>query len=210
MAIPALYPTLTCALLLFLLLPTGRLTPPLRWAALAACAAASLPFDHALTPASVVRGALGDLSVITVCWLGVAAAGRLLGQQPLLPERERLAAACSLLAGAVLLYPATLGITDWDPYRLGFGPLLPAACLLVVLLLAGLGFAFISTAIALALAACALRALESNNLWDYLLDPCLGVYAAALVLSKARSRYRRTAPSAAPGTQAAAKAAAIR
>ena len=199
MALELLYSTLSCGMLLFLLLPGGaRLSTPQRWVALTACMmVALLPMGHGLTPTTALRGAVGDLSVITVCWLAAATAGRLLGRRPLVDGRERLAAASVVLAGALLLYPAALGLTGWDPYRLGYGPLLPAACLVAVLALAAAGYTFITAAIALALVACALRWLESPNLWDYLLDPALGTYAAVALITRRRRAAAATAASAA-------------
>jgi hypothetical protein len=80
---------------------------------------------------------------------------------------------------ALLLYPMSLGLTLYDPYRLGYGESWFVATLLFIALLAwARKYYLIATCIAIAILAWALGWYESDNLWDYLLDPWLVIYAS--------------------------------
>ena len=91
-----------------------------------------------------------------------------------------------VLIAALYLYPATLGLTAWDPYRAGYGLPFTFACTALVFVLTLLKQYFAATALSLALLAYALRLLESENLWDYVIDPWLSFYALFHLL-----RFRR-------------------
>jgi len=140
-----------------------------------------------LPPAAYLRGATGDLSVTSVLLLLRSALGRQLGWSPT-EARERLALQILIAGAAVALYPLALGAGPFDPYRLGFGsPWMIGALSLAALAAWGARMLFVSLCIALALLAWALGWYESGNLWDYLLDPLLSMWAAgALALRGAR------------------------
>ena len=79
---------------------------------------------------------------------------------------------------ALLLYPASLGLSYVDPYRWGYEPgglLLAMAVLTLAFLLRGnwLGVAVLL----LATLAYALRQDGPGNYWNYLIDPLLGLFA---------------------------------
>ena len=79
---------------------------------------------------------------------------------------------------ALLLYPFALGWGPLDPYRSGFGSI-GLILMLALLALWALrrGLALLSLTIALAVTGWSFNLLESTNLWDYLLDAPLALYA---------------------------------
>ena len=80
--------------------------------------------------------------------------------------------------GGFFLYPMVLGLGPFDPYMLGFAP---TGLLAVLALIAGLAwwrrYHVCLGAIVFSVLAYRLNLLESSNLWDYLLDPWLVLYA---------------------------------
>jgi hypothetical protein len=95
---------------------------------------------------------------------------------------------------ALFLYPMALGWGDWDAYGPGWGSwgmlltlaLLCAACL-------AKGLKVLPALIALALTAWSLGLMESGNLWDYLLDPWLSIFALGHVVLPVLIKSSRTA-----------------
>jgi hypothetical protein len=189
MSIPTLYATLTSGLLLFLLCPTQRLSPTARaLLLLAAIPLVTVPIGN-VSITVAVRAAVGDLSIFTFCWLACSAAERIRpGCTPLTRGNQRLFAAGIILAAGAFLYPAGMGLIQWDPYRLGYQLSLVGASLAVVLAAYYLRQVFTLLTVSLCLAAYALQLLESTNLWDYLIDPAITVYALVLVLRRALRR----------------------
>jgi hypothetical protein len=128
--------------------------------------------------AGYVRGVTGDLSVPTLALLAAALVARL-SPRPMLDGADRGALHAWAAAAGVVLYPLTLGLTLWDPYALGYRPrllLLVAAALVVAWWRRRRGAAL---ALAAGVAAFGTGLMESTNLWDYLLDPALAVWAVA-------------------------------
>lgn len=133
-----------------------------------------------------LRSALGDPGVLTLVIFLNILAQRLFNRSLLAPATRN-----SLLLGVALVgvvfYPLALGVSAFDPYQLGYSPLLMSALLFLVSVIAWLrakrGLAII---LLLPLLAYNLKLLESANLWDYLLDPILLIYALVhgLVSSK--------------------------
>ena len=166
-----------------LLLPwIKRLTSHQRaWATGAVFVATLIPFDG-LPLATYVRGATGDLSITTLVllwcallrpWIVCAAAD----------SRHRLALLSLVALAALLLYPMALGFGAFDPYRLGYGNgQLLAALLLVALAAWFRKYYLVALCIALATLAWAAGWYESGNLWDYLLDPFVSIYALAAIM----------------------------
>ena len=140
--------------------------------------------------AAYVRGVIGDLSVVTMLLLWTSL---LPGRKPA-PLAFKLAIACI----AIVFYPLALGFGMIDPYAWGYGSTL---FLMAVLLFARVcGLANWSKGvwmIAIAILAWAAHWHESANLWDYLLDPFLAIWALIAVFGvlyrrrrdKARSGY---------------------
>jgi hypothetical protein len=144
-----------------------------------------------LPPAAYVRGMTGDLSITSLALLALYMANRLhTGRNDCAHEKYPLLILVALAAAA--LYPMALGVGDFDPYRLGYGNLWWVGGLFAVALAAFLRrFNMVALIIALAVLAWAVGWYESPNLWDYLLDPFLAIYAlGALVMRGAQSLRR--------------------
>ena len=86
---------------------------------------------------------------------------------------------CSISAVAGLaLYPMTLGVTRFDPYALGYGSRVFELALLAVALVAWyLNLHLIVLCVTLGIGAYLLGLMESRNLWDYLIDAPITIYA---------------------------------
>ena len=140
-----------------------------------------------LPPAAYLRGVTGDLSVTSVLLLLRFVLGRHFGWSPA-DARDRLALQILIASAAVILYPLALGFGPFDPYRLGFAnPWLIGALSLAALAAWRARMPFAAFCIALALLAWTLGWYESENVWDYLLDPLLSAWAlGALALRGSR------------------------
>jgi hypothetical protein len=138
--------------------------------------------------AAYVRGVVGDLSVLLTL---------LLWSSVLLPSRSapisfKLAIALISLA----FYPLALGLGMIDPYAWGYGSIGLLAAVLLFALVCGLaGWMKGVWIIALAIIAWAAHWHESANLWDYVLDPLLAIWAFIALISVLRSRRREKARS---------------
>ena len=94
---------------------------------------------------------------------------------------------------AITFYPLALGIGMLDPYAWGYGSITLLAGVLATALVAWLaGSNRIAIILAIAILAWALGWHESANLWDYILDPFLGLWAiGSLTRSAWRARAAR-------------------
>ena len=146
--------------------------------------------------AAYVRGMIGDLSVTTLVLLWCALLQPWLKQlsQPNKQSRHTLLILIAL--AALALYPMALGVGTFDPYRLGYSnPLFDAALLLIAVTTWFRRFYLVALCITLATLSWAIGWYESDNLWDYLLDPWVAIYALAAVVSRvARLKYARVLP----------------
>jgi hypothetical protein len=140
--------------------------------------------------AAYVRGVIGDLSVVTMLLLWTSL---LPGRKPA-PLAFKLAIACI----AIVFYPLALGFGMIDPYAWGYGSTLFLIAVLLFALVCGLAnWSKGVWMIAIAILAWAAHWHESANLWDYLLDPFLAIWALIAVFGvlyrrrrdKARSGY---------------------
>lgn len=135
-----------------------------------------------LSAVSVVRSLSGDLSITSMLLLAAAIARRG-GWLASRTRRDQAWLLGLILIGSVVLYPASLGLGAFDPFRWGFsGAALLGALLGLALVGLWLGAPTATLAIALAVLAWSLRLNASTNLWTYLLDPMLGVYAVFAAL----------------------------
>jgi len=144
-----------------------------------------------------VRGISSDLSISLVAIACLGMYQRVSGVH-LVSDHERKVLNLVFAAGALFLYPLALGWGDWDSYRLGWGaPGMWAALLVVSLVCWGKGLRLLPVLIALGLLAWAAGALESTNLWDYLIDPWIAVGAIfqcfKMVGCQLRLRFRTAA-----------------
>ena len=140
--------------------------------------------------AAYVRGVIGDLSIVTMLLLWTSL---LPGRKPT-PFAFKLAIACI----AIVFYPLALGFGMIDPYAWGYGSTLFLIAVLLFALVCGLAnWSKGVWIIAIAILAWAAHWHESANLWDYLVDPFLAIWAFSAVFGvlyrrrrdKARSGY---------------------
>jgi hypothetical protein len=146
-----------------------------------------------------LRGFFGDLSTTSALLLGAALFTRLRflssgNAAPLWNVRERFSLLLFISILALLLYPFALGIGTLDPYRAGFG----SVSLLLMLALLSLwfmrrGLYLLPLVSALAVMAWSMRLLESTNVWDYLLDAPLAIYALVSVIKTFRVARKTSA-----------------
>ena len=130
--------------------------------------------------AAYVRGVSGDLSITTLVLLWCALLRPWCSSTKC---NNRFALLILIALTALALYPMALGIGAYDPYRLGYGDPLFIAALLLLALLAWLRrFSIIALCIAFATLAWVVGWYESDNLWDYLLDPFVSIYALAVIM----------------------------
>ena len=173
---------LSFTLVAFLLLPTLWLSRP--WQCLSLCALLLISFIPiaGLPLAAYPRSFTDDLAISTLLLLLWACLCRLQLIVPL-PSAQRWQLLLCFAALAAFLYPASLGLSYFDPYRLGYNPryLIIAMGLLALLMLYwrnALGVLMLS----LATLAFSLEIKASNNYWDYLLDPFLALYCWSAML----------------------------
>ena len=107
--------------------------------------------------------------------------------RPLLDRPARAAAGWFGLACGISLYPAALGLSGFDPYVLGWTSpvvMLVAAAVAAALVWRGNRFGYVLLVAGLLWQ---LDVLESENAWDYLVDPIfflLSPFAIALAVRK--------------------------
>jgi hypothetical protein len=137
---------------------------------------------NGLTSAQWLRSVVGDLSVLSwVVFFGILSR-RLFSYDFIKPNAQQ-----SLLLGIVLVgvvfYPLALGISRFDPYQLGYQSLIIPVLLCILSIAAWLAAQrILAIILLLPLLAFNLYLFESNNLWDYLMDPVLFVYALVQVI----------------------------
>ena len=130
------------------------------------------------SPTIWLRGMVGDLSITSMLLLTLAVCARLFKVTPPWDARERGALLALLAVLALLLYPFALGLGSLDPYRSGFGGVgLLLMLALLALWLMRRGLYLLPLVFALAVTGWSFNLLESTNLWDYLIDAPLAIYA---------------------------------
>ena len=132
--------------------------------------------------AAYVRGMTGDLSITTLVLLCCAMLRPWCGCVAV-QAKHRLALLGLIALAALALYPMALGAGAYDPYRLGYGEPFFVSVLLLLALAAWLcRLPLVALCIALATLAWSVGWYESDNLWDYLIDPFVSVYALATIM----------------------------
>ena len=135
-----------------------------------------------------VRGVIGDLSIVTMLLLWTS----------LLPGRKPLPMAfkVSIVCIAIAFYPLALGLSMIDPYAWGYGSILFFIAVLLFAVVCGLAnWSKGVWIISIAILAWAAYWHESANLWDYLLDPFLAIWALMAVFGALYRRRRDKARS---------------
>lgn len=140
-----------------------------------------IPFG-AIPPAAYVRGMTGDLSITTLVLLYCAML-RPWCDRVAVRDKRRLVLLGLIALASIAFYPMALGVGPYDPYHLGYGSLSFVVALLLLALAAWLrGYVLITLCIALGTLAWATGWYESDNLWDYLIDPFVSIYALAAIM----------------------------
>lgn len=135
-----------------------------------------------------VRGVTGELSVVTMLLLWGS----------ILPTAKKtpLGFKVPLAVIAIAFYPLALGFGMVDPYAWGYGSI--ALLIAVILFAIGCGLAGWMKGvwiISFAIIAWAAHWHESINLWDYLLDPFLAIWALLAILNAIYLKRREKAQS---------------
>lgn len=167
---------LSFVLLGFVALSALRFTAPWRPWLLPLLAALSFIPINELPLAAYVRSFTDDLAISTLvllAWVGLCRLGVV---QPL-ERQQRIRVLLLFAALSLVLYPATLGLTYFDPYQWGYNP----RPMIVVVGALALGMLALRNSLAVWMLAIgtlafALRLKASENYWDYLLDPLLTGY----------------------------------
>jgi multisubunit Na+/H+ antiporter MnhF subunit len=188
----AIFGLLGCGLLSLAAVATlirlRRLPVRARYAVMLAAALALFVPIGDLSIAAYVRGATGDLSTATLVLAGAACFTQVMGRV-LIEHRDKQALCWLLALAAAFLYPFALGWTRFDPYALGFGSIeFITALLLITLASWWARLNLVVLVVVVAVLAFLGGAYESRNLWDYLIDPLVSVYALAWLLAGVRRR----------------------
>jgi hypothetical protein len=148
------------------------------------------PLGMDLPLVAYVRGITGDLSIVLTLLLWSS----LLPSSKPTPISFKFAVAII----AFCFYPLALGVSMIDPYAWGYGSIVFLATVLFFALVCGLAnWSKGVWIIAIAIIAWSAHWHESANLWDYLLDPFLAIWAICTCIGvmyrrkrdKARSGY---------------------
>jgi hypothetical protein len=138
--------------------------------------------------AGYVRGVTGDLSVVTML---------LLWSSALLPAKQiPLGFKLTVLVVAFAFYPLALGLGMADPYAWGYSSIALLVGVLILALVCGLaGWIKGVWILAFAVLAWSMQWHESGNLWDYVLDPFLALWALMSIVSAWNNKRREKARS---------------
>ncbi len=138
--------------------------------------------------AAYVRGVVGDLAIVTTLLLWTS----LLSVSKSMPLAFKLAIALI----AIVFYPLALGLGMMDPYAWGYGSIAFFITVLFFALVCGLAnWSKGVWIIAIAILAWSAHWHESANLWDYLLDPFLAIWALTGLIEALYRRRRDKARS---------------
>lgn len=131
-----------------------------------------------------VRGVTGDLSIVTMLLLWAS----------ILPNAKRvpLPFMVALILLAIPFYPMALGLGMIDPYAWGYGSILLVGAVIAAAFICGLvnwikGVWILS----FALVAWSMHWHESSNLWDYVLDPFLVLWAVCAIVYRPQQKRRQ-------------------
>jgi len=136
-----------------------------------------------LSVAQWLRSVVGDLSIFTLLVFLNILSQRLIKRNFITADTRKKLLLGVVMAGLVF-YPLALGVSSFDPYRLGYSPVFLVALLCLASIIAWLrAQRELAIILLLPLLAYNLEIFESPNLWDYLLDPLLLVYAVVQILA---------------------------
>ncbi|MBB3046200.1 hypothetical protein FHR99_000436 [Litorivivens lipolytica] len=148
-----------------------------------------------LAPVFYLRGVFGEFSLTsTLVLIGLAFCRVTRSESIHLPQSELKWLAGLMALVALWFYPMSLGAGIVDPYQWGYQPnLLAIAAIAVGVLAWAKGHNLIVAVLSLDLIAFQFGLLESNNLWDYLIDPFAAITALVYATSTLRAQWRAAA-----------------
>lgn len=151
------------------------------------------------TPLLYLRGVFGEFSMTATVVLVALILGRIRpAARP--ARRELICLACIIAPVALWFYPLSLGLTLVDPYELGYEAT-HAWEMSAVMVVAGIvawlrAYYLVVAVLSAALLSYQMALLESDNLWDYLLDPATAItalyYLGSIVSTALIARLRAT------------------
>lgn len=182
---------LTFALLAFVVFPARGLSSGLQAVFLVMLLGISLIPVYGLSLAAYMRSFTDDVAITSLVGLAFAAVVRMgVTKQLARTSRYQLLIVMAMLA--FFLYPAALGATFFDPYRLGYKP----RSLIIVIGLITLVLLFMRNWLGvfmfgLSTFAFSLGLKPSPNYWDYLLDPFIALYCWLAVIGHSAKKALR-------------------
>ena len=141
------------------------------------------PLGMDLPLVAYVRGVTGDLSIVLT----------LLLWSSLLPANKPAPIAFQFAVAIISLcfYPFALGVGMIDPYAWGYGSTIFLISVLLFAVICGLANWVKGVwIIAIAIIAWSVHWHESANLWDYLLDPFLAIWAIVALINVLHRKRR--------------------
>jgi len=112
----------------------------------------------------------------------------LLTRRRIFSARERRGLLLFATIVAPILYSSTLGYLPFDVYRLGFSPWAPIALAVIAIAVAPRSPAIACTAL-IALIAYDIPVFRSVNLFDYAVDPILGMIAIVYTAARTAANF---------------------
>jgi hypothetical protein len=169
------YILLICGSTLYALQVNKR-TPAVRWTILLLCITASVfPFGT-LAAVGYLRGVCGDLSLLTQILLGCTVIHHVAGWKLLCEQDRRFLFTIIGVAGLVL-YTTAGRYWHFDAYALGFSGMAIVLVLVPLTLWLWRSRPCAGLVLLVSVGAFNLKVLDSTNVWDYLIDPWVTIYA---------------------------------
>ena len=128
-----------------------------------------------------INGAVGELSIVSLILLAGFILRNLAGWS-LLTSSTRLHIYFLIMLAGVLLFPATLGLSQFDPYALGYSFELSLLLLSLSILYWTFNQRQISIILLIVIAVDKMGILSSLNTWDYLIDPLLWLFSPVMLI----------------------------
>ena len=128
-----------------------------------------------------INGAVGELSIVSLILLAGFILWKLAGWS-LLSSSTRLHIYFLILLAGVLLFPATLGLTQFDPYAFGYSFELSLLLLSLSILYWTFNQRQMSIILLMVVAVDKAGILSSINSWDYLIDPLLWLFSPVMLI----------------------------
>lgn len=137
-----------------------------------------------------LRAYSGDLSLSSVVLFAAYVSHKGFGK-PFYQEIEVRYLLLTVFLIGLILYPMALGLGSFDPYRLGYQPEALTALLFFLAIYFWLkSYYFLLLIVTTAVAGFTLGIIESNNLWDYLLDTVLWLVSLTTLMLSGIGKLR--------------------